>query len=105
MLAALLLPATAIAGAQQKAPAQQKIGAKMLKPLKAAQESIAAKNWDAALASLAEAQAMGRRLLPELCDLGIAHGWFDHYASCLARCGSVERKLIPSLWSASALTG
>jgi tetratricopeptide (TPR) repeat protein len=39
---------------------------------------------------LAEAQAMGRRLLPELCDLGIAHGWFDHYASCLARCGSVE---------------
>jgi predicted ATPase/DNA-binding winged helix-turn-helix (wHTH) protein len=39
---------------------------------------------------LAEAQAMGRRLLPELCELGIAHGWFDHYASCLARCGSVE---------------
>ncbi|MBK7331623.1 MAG: winged helix-turn-helix domain-containing protein [Betaproteobacteria bacterium] len=39
---------------------------------------------------LAEAQAMGRRLLPELCELGIAHGWSDHYASCLARCGSVE---------------
>ena len=40
---------------------------------------------------LAEAQAMGRRLLPELCELNIAHGWFDHYASCLARCGGVER--------------
>jgi hypothetical protein len=39
---------------------------------------------------LAEAQAMGRQLLPELGELGIAHGWSDHYASCLARCGSVE---------------
>ena len=50
--AALLAPATALAQAQQK------IGAKMMKPLKAAQESIAAKNWEAALASLAEAQAI-----------------------------------------------
>jgi Tfp pilus assembly protein PilF len=49
----LLTPATAIA-----APAQQKIGAKMIKPLKAAQEAIGAKNWEAALASLAEAQAI-----------------------------------------------
>jgi predicted ATPase/DNA-binding winged helix-turn-helix (wHTH) protein len=40
---------------------------------------------------LAEAQTVGRRLLPELCELNIAHGWSDHYASCLARCGSVER--------------
>lgn len=39
---------------------------------------------------LAEAQTAGRRLLPELCELGIAHGWSDHYASCLARTGSTE---------------
>jgi outer membrane protein assembly factor BamD (BamD/ComL family) len=49
----LLMPATAIA---QAAP--QKIGAKMLKPLKAAQEAIGAKNWEAAIASLTEAQAI-----------------------------------------------
>jgi hypothetical protein len=49
----LLTPATAIA---QAAP--QKIGAKMLKPLKAAQEAIGAKNWEAAIASLTEAQAI-----------------------------------------------
>jgi predicted ATPase len=39
---------------------------------------------------LAEAQAMGRRLLPELRELGIAHGWTDHYASWLARSGSID---------------
>ncbi len=50
----LLTPATAIA----QAAAPQKIGAKMLKPLKAAQEAIGAKNWEAAIASLAEAQAI-----------------------------------------------
>ena len=50
--AALLVPATAFAQAQQK------IGAKMMKPLKAAQEAIGQKNWEAALASLAEAQAI-----------------------------------------------
>lgn len=49
----LLTPATAIA---QAAP--QKIGAKMLKPLKAAQEAIGAKNWEGAIASLTEAQAI-----------------------------------------------
>jgi len=49
----LLTPATAVA---QSAP--QKIGAKMLKPLKAAQEAIGAKNWEAAIASLTEAQAI-----------------------------------------------
>lgn len=50
--AALLAPATAVAQAQQK------IGAKMMKPLKAAQDAIGAQNWEAALASLAEAQAI-----------------------------------------------
>jgi outer membrane protein assembly factor BamD (BamD/ComL family) len=55
----LLAPATAVAAdAPKKAAAQQKIGPKMLKPLKAAQEAIGAKNWEAALASLAEAQAI-----------------------------------------------
>ncbi len=55
--AALLAASTAIAQAQQK-QAAPKIGAKMLKPLKAAQDAIAAKNWELALASLAEAQAV-----------------------------------------------
>jgi tetratricopeptide (TPR) repeat protein len=56
---ALLAPATAVAAdAPKKAAAQQKIGAKMIKPLKAAQEAIGAKNWEGALASLAEAQAI-----------------------------------------------
>ena len=59
VVAGLLTPATAIAqAAPQKQAAAQKIGAKMLKPLKAAQESIGAKNWDAAIASLTEAQAI-----------------------------------------------
>ena len=48
----LLTPATASPAATQKQAAPQKIGAKMLKPLKAAQEAINAKNWDAAIASL-----------------------------------------------------
>jgi Tfp pilus assembly protein PilF len=51
--AVLLTPATAIA-----ATAQPKVSAKMLKPLKAAQEAVQAKNWEAALAALTEAQAV-----------------------------------------------
>jgi len=39
---------------------------------------------------LAEAQAWGRQVLPELCELSIAHGWSDHYASYLARTGRGE---------------
>lgn len=39
---------------------------------------------------LPEAQALGRELLPELCELGIAHGWSDHFASYLARTGKRE---------------
>jgi outer membrane protein assembly factor BamD (BamD/ComL family) len=54
----LLTPATAIAQAAPQKQAPQKIGAKMLKPLKAAQEAIGAKNWEAAIASLTEAQAI-----------------------------------------------
>jgi len=56
---ALLTPASAVA-AEQKAAKQEtpKIGAKIGKPLRAAQEAIAAKNWDAAQASLAEAAAI-----------------------------------------------
>lgn len=50
---ALLAPATAVA-----ATAAPKLSAKMSKPIAAAQEAIQAKNWDAALASLAEAQAV-----------------------------------------------
>jgi hypothetical protein len=55
--AALLAPATAIADEQKKA-ATPKIGAKMLKPLKTAQDAVAAKDWTAALAAIAEAQAI-----------------------------------------------
>ena len=51
--AALLAPMSAIA-----ATAAPKVSAKMLKPLKAAQEAITAKNWEAALAALAEAQGI-----------------------------------------------
>ena len=36
---------------------------------------------------LTEAQTLGRQLLPELCELRIAHGWSDHYASYLAQTG------------------
>jgi Tfp pilus assembly protein PilF len=49
---ALLTPAVAIAAEGQK------IGAKMVKPLRAAQEAINAKNWDEAQARLAEAAAI-----------------------------------------------
>lgn len=56
---ALLMPATAIAAdAPKKAAAQQKIGPKMIKPLKSAQDAISAKNWEVAIASLTEAQAI-----------------------------------------------
>lgn len=49
----LLAPMAAVAAeAKKETP---KIGAKMAKPLRAAQEAIQAKNWDAAAASLAEA--------------------------------------------------
>jgi outer membrane protein assembly factor BamD (BamD/ComL family) len=49
---ALLAPTVAVA---QSAP---KVGAKMAKPLRAAQEALNAKNWDEALARLAEADAI-----------------------------------------------
>jgi tetratricopeptide (TPR) repeat protein len=56
---ALLTPASAVAAEQKEAkPASGKIGAKIGKPLRAAQEAITAKNWDAAQASLAEAAAI-----------------------------------------------
>ena len=50
---ALLAPADAVA-----ATAAPKLGAKMSKPIMAAQEAIKAKDWDGALAALAEAQAV-----------------------------------------------
>lgn len=49
----VLAPATSIA-----ATAQPKVSSKMLKPLKAAQEAIQAKDWQGALAALAEARAI-----------------------------------------------
>lgn len=52
---AVLLPATAVAADAPKPP---KISAKVGKPLKAAQDAIAAQNWDEALTQLAAAQAV-----------------------------------------------
>jgi tetratricopeptide (TPR) repeat protein len=48
---------------------------------------------------LAEAQALGRRLLPELCELHIAHGWSDHYASYLARTGRSATAVLVVGWA------
>jgi len=48
----LLTPAVAVAAEGQK------VGAKLAKPISAAQEATKAKNWDAALASLNEARAI-----------------------------------------------
>jgi predicted ATPase/DNA-binding winged helix-turn-helix (wHTH) protein len=39
---------------------------------------------------LEAASALGRRLLPELVELDIAHGWSDHYASYFARTGCID---------------
>jgi tetratricopeptide (TPR) repeat protein len=50
---ALFAPAAAVA-----ATAAPKLGAKMSKPIAAAQEAIKVKDWDGALAALAEAQAI-----------------------------------------------
>lgn len=56
---ALLAPTVAVAAEAKEAKKESpKIGAKMSKPLRAAQEAITAKNWDAAVASLAEAAAI-----------------------------------------------
>ena len=52
----LMFPAVAVAAEAKKDT--PKIGAKIAKPLRAAQEAIQAKNWDAATASLAEAAAV-----------------------------------------------
>jgi tetratricopeptide (TPR) repeat protein len=55
----LLVPAAVVA--QETKPAKKdapRLGAKIAKPLRTAQEAIAAKNWDAALAALAEAAAV-----------------------------------------------
>jgi len=52
----LMVPAVAVAAEAKKDT--PKIGAKIAKPLRAAQEAIQAKNWDAATASLAEAAAV-----------------------------------------------
>ena len=56
---ALLVPGVAVAAEAKEAKKDApKIGAKMSKPLRAAQEAIQAKNWDEATAQLAEAAAI-----------------------------------------------
>jgi len=56
---ALLVPTAAMAAeAKETKKETPKIGAKMSKPLRAAQDAIQAKNWDAATASLEEAAAV-----------------------------------------------
>lgn len=51
-------PVAAAADEKAKAAETPKVGAKVGKPLKAAQDAIAAKNWDEALARIQEAQAV-----------------------------------------------
>ena len=59
MVSGVLMPATVMAAEKaDKASAEQKIGPKVGKPLKAAQDAIQAKNWDAASASIQEAMAI-----------------------------------------------
>jgi tetratricopeptide (TPR) repeat protein len=55
---ATLAPVSAVAADKEQPAAAQKIGAKMSKPLKAAQDAIGQKQWDAAMASLEEAAAI-----------------------------------------------
>jgi tetratricopeptide (TPR) repeat protein len=56
---ALLVPAAAVAAEAKEAKKETpKLGAKIAKPLRAAQEAITAKNWDAAQVALAEAAAV-----------------------------------------------
>src|SRR5271170_5084847 len=56
-LAQLVPCSTASAAAAAAAPPAPTITPKLTKPLKAAQDAMAAKNWDAALAAIKEAQA------------------------------------------------
>lgn len=56
-----LLEAAAVQAAEAKDAKAQKVGAKVGKPLKAAQEAMQAKQWDAALASIKEAQAIEKK--------------------------------------------
>jgi tetratricopeptide (TPR) repeat protein len=56
---ALLVPAAAVAAEAKEAKKEApKLGAKIAKPLRTAQEAITAKNWDAAQVALAEAAAV-----------------------------------------------
>lgn len=52
-----LAPAVAVA-AKKEAQSANKLGAKILPPLKAAQDAMAAKNWDLAAASIEDARAV-----------------------------------------------
>jgi len=55
----LLVPASVVAAEAKEAKKDApKIGAKMSKPLRAAQEAVQAKNWDVATSALAEAAAV-----------------------------------------------
>lgn len=53
-----LAPAVAVAAKKEAQPAANKLGAKIVPPLKAAQEAMAAKNWDLAATSIDEARAV-----------------------------------------------
>jgi tetratricopeptide (TPR) repeat protein len=73
---ALLVPAAAVAAEAKKDAG--KIGAKMAKPLRAAQDAIQAKNWDAAAASLAEAAAIEPKT-PYEAFMVDELGWFTKF--------------------------
>jgi hypothetical protein len=58
VMALFALPSFYVTATAADAPAAPTVTAKLAKPLKAAQEAMAAKNWDAALAAIKEAQAV-----------------------------------------------
>jgi len=69
-----LVPATAVAAAAKK----DQVSEKVIKPLKAAQDAIAAKNWDEAMLRVQEAQAVeGRTAFDDFQINDFA--WFIYY--------------------------
>jgi tetratricopeptide (TPR) repeat protein len=48
---------------------------------------------------LAEAQSIGRALLPELREFHLTHGWVDHFASYHARTGREEDAVVLVAWA------
>jgi Tfp pilus assembly protein PilF len=97
----LLVPAAAVAAETKEAKKEApKIGAKMAKPLRAAQEAIQAKNWDEATAQLAEAAAVEPKS-PYEAFMVEELGWFikvqtkDYAGAVVSLKAAVESGFVP----------